>query len=116
MDSIVSKLKALGDSNRYRIVMMLMQRPLCVCEMLEVLDIAGGTLSNHLKVLQTAGLVDQRKDGRWIEYFISYYDSRDMIINITRYSGDDAQVLSDREKVSGISRAICSSKNKNRNT
>jgi len=63
-------MKALGDLNRFRIMLMLMERPLCVCELLEVLDIAGGTLSNHLKILREAELIDQRKDGRWIEYFI----------------------------------------------
>jgi ArsR family transcriptional regulator, arsenate/arsenite/antimonite-responsive transcriptional repressor len=114
MDSIVQKLKALGDSNRYRIIMMLMERPLCVCEMLEVLDIAGGTLSNHLKILQTAGLIDQRKDGRWIEYYIRDDDSRELITYITKHSVDNIQVLSDRNKVGVISRSVCSSRNKSR--
>lgn len=66
MDKLVIQLKALGDENRFRIMMMLRERPLCSCELLEVLDIAGGTLSAHLKVLKESGLMTQNKKGRWI--------------------------------------------------
>jgi len=48
---------------------------MCVCELLQILDIAGSTLSAHLKVLKTAGLIEQKKDGRWIEYCINYEDT-----------------------------------------
>lgn len=68
MEGPITELHALSESNRFRIVMMLYPKPLCVCELLKVLDISGATLSNHLKILRHAGLVDQKKKGRWIEY------------------------------------------------
>jgi ArsR family transcriptional regulator len=71
MDNLVVQLKALGDENRFRIMMMLRERPLCSCELLEVLDIAGGTLSAHLKILKESGLMSQDKKGRWVECSIS---------------------------------------------
>lgn len=71
MDNLVVQLKALGDENRFRIMMMLRERPLCSCEMLEVLDIAGGTLSAHLKILKESGLMSQEKKGRWVQCSIS---------------------------------------------
>ena len=60
MKDIVELMKVLGEENRFRISMMLLVRPLCVCELLEVLSIAGGTLSNHLKILRNSGLVEQK--------------------------------------------------------
>jgi ArsR family transcriptional regulator len=71
MDNLVVQLKALGDENRFRIMMMLRERPLCSCELLEVLDIAGGTLSAHLKILKESGLLSQDKKGRWVQCSIS---------------------------------------------
>jgi ArsR family transcriptional regulator len=71
MEKTVEILKALGDENRFRIVMLLKARKMCVCEIYKILDISGATLSAHLKILKNAGLVTQRRDGRWIEYYIN---------------------------------------------
>ena len=79
MDRIVVQLKALGDENRFRIMMMLRERPLCSCELLKVLDIAGGTLSAHLKVLKESGLMHQDKKGRWVQCPIANEDARDLL-------------------------------------
>ncbi|MDC7232016.1 MAG: metalloregulator ArsR/SmtB family transcription factor [Spirochaetales bacterium] len=92
MNSLVNQLKALGEGNRFRICMMLLEKPLCVCQLLSVLDIAGGTLSNHLKILKNAGLIDQRKDGKWIEYYIAGDSAEDFIRK-------NADFLSDRELI-----------------
>jgi len=68
MDRLILQLKALADENRFRIMNMLRIRPLCSCELLSILDIAGGTLSAHMKILKSAGLISQEKQGRWIEF------------------------------------------------
>jgi ArsR family transcriptional regulator len=68
MKNIAQVLKALSDENRLRIVMMLKNRPMCVCEINEVLDIALSTISSHLKTLKYAGIIEDKKDGRWIIY------------------------------------------------
>ena len=61
--------KALADGNRLRIVMALMQKPeLCVCQITELLKLATPTVSRHMSILQGAGLVGSRKDGRWVYY------------------------------------------------
>lgn len=107
-------MKALGDLNRFRIMLMLMERPLCVCELLEVLDIAGGTLSNHLKILRTAGLIDQRKDGRWIEYFISPGAPPSLVALLKEEAADDPRAAADRADIRGITRLVCSGHMKDR--
>ena len=106
-------MKALGDLNRFRIMLMLMERPLCVCELLEVLDIAGGTLSNHLKILREAELIDQRKDGRWIEYFIGSEAPRPLLDHLRESMEDDPTAAADRTRIRGITRLVCSGHMKN---
>ena len=63
--------KALGDSNRLQIIQMLFDGEKCGCKLLEAFDITQPTLSHHMKLLCDCGLVDSRKDGRWMHYSIS---------------------------------------------
>ncbi|MDX1416621.1 MAG: metalloregulator ArsR/SmtB family transcription factor [Candidatus Promineifilaceae bacterium] len=63
--------KALSDPNRLRIFAELMAGDTCNCELKEKLGLAPNLLSHHLKVLESAGLVNSRRDvvdGRWIYY------------------------------------------------
>jgi ArsR family transcriptional regulator, arsenate/arsenite/antimonite-responsive transcriptional repressor len=60
--------KALGDKNRLRIINMLVEKPLCVCEITEVLQLSQSTVSGHLRILKEAELVEDEKDGLWVEY------------------------------------------------
>lgn len=60
--------KALADTQRLRILMMLKDGELCVCHVIDVLKLAPSTVSRHLSVLTEAGLVEYRKNGRWIHY------------------------------------------------
>ena len=59
---------ALSDEARIQIVEMLSHKERCVCELEQVLGIAQSRLSFHLKVLKDAGLLADRKEGRWMYY------------------------------------------------
>ncbi|MEP0813912.1 MAG: winged helix-turn-helix transcriptional regulator [bacterium] len=59
---------ALSDEGRVRIVLALAGRELCVCQMVELLDLAPSTVSKHISILRGAGLIEPRKDGRWVFY------------------------------------------------
>ena len=61
-------MKALSDGNRTKIVKMLAQKEMCVCEMKTALKMAQPSVSKHLKILEEAGLVESRKDGMWVNY------------------------------------------------
>jgi len=61
-------LKAAGDPTRTRILKLLEHGEMCVCQVQAVLDLAPSTVSKHLAVLKAAGLVDDRRDGKWIHY------------------------------------------------
>lgn len=60
--------KAVADPSRVRIMKLLEQGELCVCQVTAVLDLAPATISKHLSALKTAGLVQQRREGKWVYY------------------------------------------------
>ena len=59
---------ALSDETRLAVVQMLGGGERCVCDLQDALDVAQSRLSFHLKVLKEAGIVTDRKDGRWSYY------------------------------------------------
>lgn len=71
LESMVKCLRALGDENRLRILMLLRQRDLCVLEIIGVLDISQPLASSHLAVLREAGLATASREGRRIRYALS---------------------------------------------
>jgi ArsR family transcriptional regulator, arsenate/arsenite/antimonite-responsive transcriptional repressor len=60
--------KALGHPARLRIVAMLRGGELCACQITAVLALAPSTVSQHLGDLKQAGLLSERKQGRWVHY------------------------------------------------
>jgi ArsR family transcriptional regulator, arsenate/arsenite/antimonite-responsive transcriptional repressor len=61
--------KALADGNRMRVVAaLLVKDELCVCQIVEMLGLATGTVSRHMSILQHVHIVKSRKDGRWVYY------------------------------------------------
>ena len=63
--------RALGDSNRLKIVKMLSDGEKCGCKLLEAFDITQPTLSHHMKILCECGLVETRKEGKWSHYSLN---------------------------------------------
>jgi len=60
--------RALGDPSRLRILAALTHGELCACQIVELLGLANSTTSKHLSILHQAGLLDSRKEGRWVHY------------------------------------------------
>ena len=71
IDSMVRCLRALGDENRLRILMLLRERDLCVLEVVGALGISQPLASSHLSVLREAGLATAHREGRRIRYSLS---------------------------------------------
>jgi ArsR family transcriptional regulator len=63
--------KVLSEPNRVRILMLLLNRRLCVCEITSILDISTATVSNHLSILRKAEFLEDEKDGKWIRYGVT---------------------------------------------
>jgi DNA-binding transcriptional ArsR family regulator len=68
MRQFMSITKALSDENRVRILLFLKESELCLCQIIEMLQISAATVSKHISILSMAGLVDIRKEGRWHYY------------------------------------------------
>jgi ArsR family transcriptional regulator len=64
----LARLKALADETRLQIVLLLAGGERCVCEIRDQLEIGQSLLSHHLRTLKDAGLVTDRRDGRWVHY------------------------------------------------
>lgn len=59
---------ALSDETRLELIHLLKKGERCVCDLTGALDAAQSRLSFHLKVLKDAGIVTDRKEGRWVHY------------------------------------------------
>jgi len=70
-EQAVSRLKALADEKRLKILALLAGGERCVCHLQEEMDIAQPLLSFHLRKLKEAGLVTDRPHGRWVHYSLN---------------------------------------------
>ena len=100
--------KALADQNRIRTLLALRQGELCVCQITELFGLAPSTVSKHLSILAQAGLVDSRKDGRWIYYALpdkhAPVEVREAIDWVDKSLGNNPRVAEDRQKLRKVLR------------
>lgn len=75
MKNDLSVFKACADPTRLRILFLLTERELCVCELVAVLDMPQGKVSRHLAIMKQAGLLTDRRDGLWVYYALAGGDS-----------------------------------------
>jgi ArsR family transcriptional regulator len=102
MNQMIEWLKICADENRLRILLMLKNKPLCACELLAVLDITGATLSSHMKLMRLAGIVEQKKEGRWIIYSIRESRIMSLLDFLIENFTDKEQILDDQNKLSKL--------------
>jgi ArsR family transcriptional regulator len=71
MEEIVRQFKALSDETRLRILHLLLCGELCICHLVDVLDLPQSTISRHMAYLKNAGLVTDRRESVWIYYSLA---------------------------------------------
>ncbi len=76
--------KALSDQHRVRAFMALLRGELCVCQIMELLSLAPSTVSKHMSILKNAGLVESRKDSRWVYYRLTESINKQEIYEIIK--------------------------------
>lgn len=77
MEAKLNLFKSISDRNRLRVIMALMTyEELCACQIIELLQVTGATVSKHLGQLNNAGLIISRKEGRWIYFRIKKDDEQ----------------------------------------
>jgi ArsR family transcriptional regulator len=70
MKDVVRIFKTLSDPTRLRIILLLLRKELCVCELTFILDQEQSRVSHHLRILRDSGLVEDVREGKWIIYKI----------------------------------------------
>jgi len=74
MDRLISFLKVISDETRLRMLLLLMEQELCVCEICEVLEISQPKVSRHLARMREAGFVRDDRQGQWVFYYANFDD------------------------------------------
>ncbi len=98
--------RALAHPARLRILAMLRDGELCVCQITAVLGLAPSTVSAHLKELRNAGLTAERRQGKWVHVGLgSRGDAPETVERVLEALAADPQVEADRRRVAEI-RAI----------
>ena len=101
MEDFTTITKALSDEARLRALMMLEQGELCLCQVIEVLELAPSTVSKHMSLLHQAQLVRRRKRGRWHYYRLSGPDAPPAVVEalawMRRHLADDPRIVEDRQ-------------------
>jgi DNA-binding transcriptional ArsR family regulator len=111
MDSLARYIavhKALADASRVRALGLLTQGELCLCELIQVLDLAPSTVSRHMSDLHRAGLVARRKEGRWQFYRLpgrkAAPDVREALRSVRRLLETDAVLRADLARLAEVKR------------
>ena len=108
MKAVMAISKALSDENRTRALLFLRGGELCVCQIIEMLGLAPSTVSKHLNILHQAGLLESRKEGRWIYYRLSDRAAAPRVRGALRwlreYLADDPRIAQDARKVKAVCR------------
>ncbi|HQT94054.1 MAG: hypothetical protein B7Z61_05920 [Acidobacteria bacterium 37-71-11] len=112
LDHLTRLHKALAHPVRVRILAMLRGGELCVCQLNAVIGLAPSTISAHLTDLKDAGLLAERKAGRWVHYRLEPEDwAGPALAALWPALGKDPQVTEDAALLGGLTRlpveAIC---------
>jgi ArsR family transcriptional regulator, arsenate/arsenite/antimonite-responsive transcriptional repressor len=98
--------KALSDENRVRMLLALQNGEQCVCRVAELMGLALSTVSKHLSILYQAGLVNARKEGRWMYYSLpgkgTPTAAREAVAWVRRSLADDPRAAEDAKRMKKV--------------
>jgi DNA-binding transcriptional ArsR family regulator len=103
LPTVVDAVKALAHPGRLRILAMLRDGDLCVCQTTAVLELAASTVSSHLSDLRRAGLVTERKSGKFVHYhLVGTGPLADLVCQALRLVDEDDRLAQDARSVGAI--------------
>lgn len=103
MRELIKIFKALSDETRLRMIKLLQQRELCVCEIMQAMGISQTRASRNLGILKNAGLITDKREGLWVHYSISrektnkYHQAIEELLK--KWLVDDTVVMEDRKRL-----------------
>jgi ArsR family transcriptional regulator len=112
MKDLVKVFKAVADPNRIRILKMLQQKKMCVCELAAVLGITQPSVSRHLSMMRDAGLVRDERNCQWIDYELCEEKVNKyapvIMGHIKSWINDNPRIKEDAAKIKHLNReALC---------
>ena len=117
MDKALALLKAISDKNRLRILSaLLVHEELCACQITESLKVAGATASRHLSRMVNSGILQNRKQGRWVYFRLNRDEAslNPLFHWINREVENSTQVTQDLEALEKILCIPCESLSRKR--
>ncbi len=98
--------KALSDENRVRILMVLHEDPLCVCQLTSFLELAPSTTSKHISILRNCQLIECKKSGRWAYYILPKTPANKTVENALEWLRqslkDNPRIEEDKKRIDAI--------------
>ena len=106
METFLAIAQALSDENRVRALLALGDQEVCVCQIIELLQLAPSTVSKHMSLLRQAKLVVGKKKGRWMYYRLPGKDApplvRQALAWVRRAAAGDEGVQKDAARMQRI--------------
>jgi len=106
MRDFISCAKAISDGTRIRILKLLGRGELCVCQLMEILAMGQSTVSKHLGILRSAGLVSSRREGTWTFYRLEERAVGKSNLDFLRFIGmaleEDERIREDRDRARAV--------------
>lgn len=99
MESLARLFKTLSDETRLQILFLMKDGEICVCDIAETLNMTQPNISFHLGILKDAGIIMDRKNGRWVHYSLNDSDM------FTRFLLFGAFEKMDKKKIQKIKRS-----------
>jgi ArsR family transcriptional regulator len=100
----------LADRTRLRLLNLMAEQEVCVCYFVEILEAPQPTISRHLAYLRRMGLVEARREGKWMRYRIAAPENmfaRQLLTDTLRWLSEDKGMQKERAR---LKRACCSPK------
>jgi DNA-binding transcriptional ArsR family regulator len=97
MTTPVTFCRALSDETRWRIVRLVMERALCVCELADILGMPQSSVSSHVQIIRKAGLLESETCGKWT-YFRIARGHLALVKSLIKGLADDGGYAADAEK------------------
>jgi len=105
LDTTERLFKTFADKNRLRILNLLQQRKMCVCELAFVLQVTQPSVSRHLKRMKESGLVGDEQDGFWTNYFLKDTPAdKNLVSWLKTYLKGDQVIKADMDRLKKVDR------------
>lgn len=89
LENLLQVFKALGDETRLKMIKLLYEEEMCVCKLEATFNVSQARISQNLRTLKQAGLVEDRREGKWVHYKVNKKVIAEAIAYLGEFLGED---------------------------